>query len=186
MLRGVLVSKTEEQTDLLKLEKMILNFFKESSFLKIEVASKTFLDFLFLPFFTIKLFFKSFKSDFIVANENSFLGFWVVLVCFLNSKESMVILKDDALWSSYLNRSTFIIPIRDFYRVLPKLRFKEKILFFINRFICNYSDYLVFYDKELVELWANFYGFNKEKALIIEVPKIAKRKKVGVLAKKTF
>lgn len=186
MLRGVLVSKTEEQADLLKLEKMILNFFKESSFLRMDVAFTTFFDFLFLPFFAIKLFLKSFKIDFIVSNDSSFLGFWVVLVCFLNSKQSMVILKNDSLWNSYLKRSTFIMPIRDFYRVLPKLRLKEKALFFINKFICNYSDYLVFYDKELVELWANFYGFTKEKALIIEVPKATKKKKAGILAKKTF
>jgi hypothetical protein len=98
----------------------------------------------------------------------------------------MIVVDHDNLWSLYLSRTKVLIPIKDFYRILPRLSIREKMAMNINKVLCNYSDYLVFYDKEIVELWENFYGFAKEKALLIKVPKSVKNYKTKVLAKKPF
>jgi hypothetical protein len=100
-----------------------------------------------------------------------------VIVGFLNSKKTLVVIKEDSLVFKYNLRSKFLIPIRDFYRILPKLKRDESLRIKMNHLLVSYSDFLLFYDKNIADVWENFYGFSKEKALVLETRKIKKGKK---------
>lgn len=178
MNEGLLIYSNFDVDNLPKLEKVFNNLLGSGKFSYISVSLKNKWQLIFnLPFFVLSLLFKVLGKKFIVTTEDSLIGFLSVLMAFFNSKKSILVLDSDNLWESFVERSSFFIPIRDFYRILPTLNFYEQAILFFNKFICNYADHLVFLDKEMAEIWSNFYGFSKEKALIIKSNKAKIKKK---------
>lgn len=169
MNEGLLIYSNFNVENLPKLEKVFSSLLDSGKFSYISIVLKNKWQLIFKsPFFFLFLFFKVFGKKFIVTTEDALVGFLSVLIAFLNSRKSVLVLNSDSLWNSFIERKNIFIPIRDFYRVLPTLNFFERIILFSNKFICNYADNLVFFDKETAEIWSNFYGFSKEKALIIK------------------
>lgn len=168
---ALIVFDKEKTEDLSKLEKLVSSSFGVENF--VYFSNKFDLNNfwgLFLGIFIVfpLVFLKSFGKNNIIVIGDGFLAMTCVVVGFLNSKKTMAVIQEDSLLSIYNSRSSFILPDRDFYRILPKLKKNEWWILRSNKWFINYVDVILFYEKELADIWENFYGFSKEKAFVIK------------------
>jgi glycosyltransferase involved in cell wall biosynthesis len=108
------------------------------------------------------------RTDVIIALDTVSVGFPAVISSFLLGKKIAVRIGGDFLWETYLERSGIKIPLPDFYRILPTLSPKERIILKVHQFILDYTDFIVFSTEWHRDIWSSFYNINADKVRIVE------------------
>src|SRR3989344_1229267 len=95
-------------------------------------------------FYLARIFVATYKTDVIIALDTVSVGFPAAISSFLWGKKIAIRIGGDFFWESYVERKGIAIPLPDFYKILPTLSFKEKVIAKIHQFIMDYSDFIVF------------------------------------------
>src|SRR3989338_3261741 len=70
--------------------------------------------------------------------------------------------------NSIIALDTVSVGFPAFYKIMPKLSFKEKVIARIHQFVLSYTDYIVFSTAWQRDIWTGFYNVLPEKIRIIE------------------
>jgi glycosyltransferase involved in cell wall biosynthesis len=110
-----------------------------------------------------------YKADFVLALDTYSAALPALCAAKLLGKIIIIRTGGDFLWESYVERTGDLVLLRDFYKVsIPKFNFKEKIIFFLTKFILNNVDALVWSTKWQKEIFELPYELSKQKNFIIE------------------
>ena len=116
----------------------------------------------------VRIFFAAFRANSIIALDTVSVGFPAVVASFVLGKKIVIRTGGDFLWESYLERTRQELPLPAFYKITPKLSFKEKVIARIHQFVLSYTDYIVFSTAWQRDIWTGFYNVLPEKIRIIE------------------
>lgn len=115
-----------------------------------------------------RVFFAAFDADLIIALDTFSTGFPAILTAKLLRKKAILRVGGDFLWETYIEKTGNLIKLKDFYERIPKLPFKQKILFFLQKFtIKNYSA-LAFNSNWQKKIFEKFYNLDISKNYVIE------------------
>ncbi len=74
----------------------------------------------------------------------------------------------DFLWSAYINRTSEPLTLPNFYRSLPKLNLKERLIFFFMKwFFIKIVDFLAFNTEWQRNIWQRFYGIKEFRSGVV-------------------
>ncbi len=119
-------------------------------------------------FYFIKFVFNLSKTDLIIALDTFSVGLPTVLVAKLFGKKIILRIGGDFLWESYVERSGNLLTFGRFYEAMPTLSIKERIIFFLTKFVLRNSAAVVFSTEWQRDIFKKAYGLEGEKILVIE------------------
>ncbi len=108
------------------------------------------------------------SADAIIALDTVRVGFPAVVASFLMGKKVAVRTGGDFLWEAYLERTGYELPLPAFYKIMPPLSFRERIIQKIHQFLLDYTDFMVFSTAWQRDIWLSFYTISEIKVRIIE------------------
>lgn len=94
--------------------------------------------------FFFRAIFNLFGKDFIISLDTFSTGFPTILACFLFRKKNVIRIGGDFLWESYVERTGHKISLNVFYSEHRKFSIKEKIIYFLTKFVLNNAGSLAF------------------------------------------
>ena len=86
----------------------------------------------------------SFRSDVILILDTFSVGFPTILAATIFGKKNIIRVGGDFVWSAYVNRTGNGIALPEFYRAIPNLNLKERIIFFLTKWMIKEADFLAF------------------------------------------
>lgn len=108
------------------------------------------------------------KCDFIIAMDTFSVGFPAVLAAMIFGKKIAIRIGGDFLWESYIERTKKQITLKEFNSRIPRLTPKEKIIFYISRFIMQHASALVFNSEWQKEIFRQSYALNPHQIFVVE------------------
>lgn len=117
-------------------------------------------------FFFFKIIPRVLISDFCITLDTFSVGLPSLIVCRLFQKKIIVRIGGDFLWENYLLSTKKQIPLPVFYENLPRLSFKEKIIFKAHQFILNKADLIVFSTEWQRSIWQKKYKISDNTKII--------------------
>ncbi len=105
-----------------------------------------------------------FWADKILALDTFSVGVPSVAAAKLFGKKVIVRVGGDFLWSAYINRTGEPITLPEFYRNMPKLNFKEKLIHFFTKIFIKWVDFLAFNTEWQKNLWQETYDISYVKS----------------------
>jgi glycosyltransferase involved in cell wall biosynthesis len=132
-----------------------------------------------------RLILQGYSCDYVIALDTVSVGFPAVAMSFALGKKVAIRTGGDFLWEAWLERTGMEIPLPAFYKIMPELAYKERLIQKIHQFILDYTDYVVFSTKWQCDIWSGFYNVEPEKVRIIENCYYEKRP-ANVPSKKIF
>lgn len=108
------------------------------------------------------------NKDVVIALDTVSVGFPAVVASFLLGKKIAVRTGGDFLWETYLDERKSKLPLPAFYKFLPRLTFKERVILKVHQFLLDYTDYIVFSTAWQRDIWSGFYNIDKSKVRLIE------------------
>ncbi len=118
-------------------------------------------------FFFVKIFPKILWSNYVLALDTFSSGFPAVMAASLCSKKSMVRVGGDSLWSAYVNRTAVSVSLPNFYKTLPKLNLKEKLIKFFTKMLISKADALAFNTDWQKIIWQINFDISKVKIFVV-------------------
>ncbi len=106
-------------------------------------------------------------ADKILALDTFSVGFASTLVARILRKKVTIRVGGDFVWSAYVNRTGEPIVLPEFYRKLPELNAKEKIIFGLNRWAIKNAHFLAFNTEWQRRIWSSFYKIPEDKSGVI-------------------
>jgi len=116
--------------------------------------------------FFFKTFLKTIKADFIIALDTYSAGLPAVILGKLFRKKVLLRIGGDFLWETYTARGGKL-GLVDFYRSMPVLSLKEKIIYFFQKYIFKNS-YAIFTTKWQKEIFEKVYPLRTNGVFVIE------------------
>ncbi|OGM92029.1 MAG: hypothetical protein A3J09_02855 [Candidatus Zambryskibacteria bacterium RIFCSPLOWO2_02_FULL_51_21] len=109
----------------------------------------------------------AFWADKILALDTFSVGLPSVIAAGLFRKKVIIRVGGDFVWSAYVNRTGKPLTLPAFYKNLPKLNFKEKIIFFLTKWVISKTDFLAFNTEWQKNIWAGYYRIPSGKSGVI-------------------
>lgn len=124
-------------------------------------------------YFLIKIIWPVFRADYILTLDTYSVGVPTIFVASMLNRKTIVRVGGDYFWSAYVNRTGEKISLREFYKSLPKLSWKERVILSLTKKLLNRATFLAFNTEWQNKIWKDFYGFRQEKAGVIRnfIPK---------------
>ena len=127
-----------------------------------------------LPFFArhifyfLKIIFNLNKVDLIIALDLISTGFPSVLAARIFKKKIILRTGGDFLWETYVERTGNLISLSDFYKNIPPLPLKHKIILILQRFVLSDSSAVVFNSFWQRDFFKRIYRLDSEKLFVVE------------------
>jgi len=106
-------------------------------------------------------------ADKILALDTFSVGFASTLAAKILRKKVTIRVGGDFVWSAYVNRTGRPVALPEFYRKLPELNTKEKIIFRLNRWAIQNAHFLAFNTEWQREIWRDFYKLSESKIGVV-------------------
>lgn len=120
------------------------------------------------PLYFLKLLVYGLRSDVILGFDSLSVGLPSVLAGRLLGKKVILRLGGDFLWEQYIERTREKIPLSQFYKEARLLSRKEKVIFFITRFVLQKCDLVVFTNEWIKEIFVGGYDLKPGQLTVIE------------------
>ena len=114
-----------------------------------------------------KIWADAFWADKILALDTFSVGLPSVMAARFFGKKVIVRVGGDFLWSAYANRTGAKISLPAFYQNIPRLNFKEGIIFSLTKWMIGKTDFLAFNTEWQKNIWANYYQISKERIGVV-------------------
>ncbi len=134
----------------------------------------------------LKVFFKVYKSDFVIALDTFSVCLPSFVACKILRKKIIVRTGGDFLWESYLDRTQKTIKLSDFYKEDRFFNLKERLVFWITKVLLNNVDVVVFSTKYQKDIFTSAYDISEDRCAIIENLYLKNDKRNIVPKKKVF
>lgn len=108
-------------------------------------------------YFFIKILPASWWADNFLTLDTFSVGLPTVVASIIFRKKVIVRVGGDFLWSAYVNRTGAAVTLTDFYKNLPELNTKEKIIFSLTKFLTRHADFLAFITLWQKDIWESSY-----------------------------
>ena len=106
-------------------------------------------------------------ADKILALDTFSVGVPAVLAGKLLGKKTIVRVCGDFLWSAYVNRTGVSITLPEFYKSMPALNTKEKIIFHLYRWAIRNAGFLAFNTEWQRSIWEKTYDISYVKSGVV-------------------
>ncbi|OHA91126.1 MAG: hypothetical protein A2758_01455 [Candidatus Zambryskibacteria bacterium RIFCSPHIGHO2_01_FULL_49_18] len=106
-------------------------------------------------------------ADKILALDTFSVGFASTLAAKIIRKKVTIRVGGDFMWSAYVNRTGRPLTLPEFYKELPELNTKEKIIFRLNRWAIQNAHFLAFNTEWQKEIWRDFYKLSESKIGVV-------------------
>lgn len=116
----------------------------------------------------IKILRKIPTADVVLAFDALSVGLPALALSKFFRKKIFVRLGGDFLWEQYIERTKTPVLLSQFYAEGRKLTIKEKIIFWLVRFVVCRVDYVVFSTAWLQNIFVSAYGIKEEKSFVVE------------------
>lgn len=118
-------------------------------------------------YFFFKILKKVWWADYALTLDTFSVGLPTVLACsFLNTK-SIARVGGDYVWSAYVNRTGKALTLPDFYKNIPKLNLKERIIFFFTKIFIDRVDFFAFNTKWQKDIWSSYYKIQDYRSRVV-------------------
>lgn len=104
----------------------------------------------------------------IIALDTFSVGFPTVLASKIFRKKVIMRIGGDFLWESYVERTGYLITLSDFYKEIPKLPLKQRLIFYLQKFALKNCSALAFNTEWQKKIFAKTYGLDSQKTYVIE------------------
>src|SRR3989344_2506228 len=118
-------------------------------------------------YFFLRIFPVCLWADRILTLDTFSVGVPTVLAAKICGKKSVVRVGGDFLWSAYVNRTSKAILLSEFYREIPKLNLKEKLILSLTKGMIKKVDFLAFNTEWQRKIWSNFYDIPADKSGVV-------------------
>lgn len=118
-------------------------------------------------YFLIKIIWPVFRADYILTLDTYSVGVPTIFVASMLNRKTIVRVGGDYLWSAYVNRTGEKISLREFYKSLPKLSWKERVILSLTKKLLNRANFLAFNTFWQKEIWRTFYQIDESKMGVI-------------------
>lgn len=108
-------------------------------------------------YFFLKILPSSIWADYILTLDTYSAGVPSVMAAMACSKKIIVRVGGDSVWSAYVNRIGSSLVLSEFYKKLPKMSWKEKLMMFFTRFLVKKADFLAFNTEWQKKIWGSYY-----------------------------
>jgi glycosyltransferase involved in cell wall biosynthesis len=108
------------------------------------------------------------KADLIIALDTFSAGLPSVIVSKIFKKKCIVRLGGDFLWESYVEKTGHLLTIREFYRRMPLLPFRQKMIFLLSKFVLQNFSAIVFSTEWQKDIFKKPYGLDGNKVFVVE------------------
>ena len=108
------------------------------------------------------------KADLVIALDTFSVGLPAVIAAKVFRKKIIIRVSGDFLWESYVERSGNLLIATEFYRTMPELSLKEKIVFSLTKFIFRNCSAIAFTTIWQKEIFKKPYNLDTGKIYIIE------------------
>ncbi|MFA5838552.1 MAG: hypothetical protein WC849_01255 [Candidatus Paceibacterota bacterium] len=136
--------------------------------------------------FFFKAVFNLFGKNFIISLDTFSTGFPTILACILFRKKNVIRIGGDFLWESYVERTGHMIPLNIFYFGHKKFSIKEKIIYFLTKFVLNNSGSLAFNTKWQKDIFVRDYKLSDKKNIYVIENFIGEKEKSEKYKEKNF
>jgi glycosyltransferase involved in cell wall biosynthesis len=116
----------------------------------------------------LQLIFRIWGTDLIIALDSFSVGLPAVLAAKIFNKKIIIRLGGDFLWENYVEKTGNIIAFIEFYKKMPELSLKQKIIFFLTKFVLQSSSAVVFSAEWQRNIFQKVYNLEPNKLFIIE------------------
>ncbi len=118
-------------------------------------------------YFFLKILSKVFRADAVLTLDSFSVGIPSLLASKLFNKKIIARIGGDFLWETYVNESGHKLTISEFYKALPKLSLKQKIIHRATRYFTKHIDHIVYNSEFQRKIWGNVYSINSFKTSVI-------------------
>ena len=120
-------------------------------------------------YYFLRLLPKAFRADFIFSPDTFSAAVPAVFVAKLLRKKILIRTGGDFLWEEYVERTGDLVLLRNFYKSrMDKFSLKEKIIFFLTRFVLRHADGIIFSTKWQRDIFTPAYRIDLDKTAIVE------------------
>lgn len=119
-------------------------------------------------FYFFRIFISVLISDAVFALDTFSVGLPAVLAGKILGKKTVLRVAGDFLWENYVESSGKLITLEDFYKNMPTLPLKHKIIFKLSKFILRNSFANVFNTAWQKNIFEKYYRSNKDKNFVVE------------------
>jgi|SRR3989344_270936 len=106
-------------------------------------------------------------ADRVIALDTFSVGVPSVLAAKFLGKKVIVRIGGDFLWESYVERTGNKVTLKQFNANIPKLNFKEKLIFYFTKILIKLADKLVFNTEWQREIWHKQYDISYVKSHVV-------------------
>jgi len=107
-------------------------------------------------------------ADVVMGFDTWSSGMPAMLAAKLCGKKMLVRIGGDFLWEAYVQRTHKLVRFSEFYNEKANFSLKELVTFMGTRWLTRHMDLMVFNTAWQKDLWEIMYGFNPQKAMVIE------------------
>lgn len=108
------------------------------------------------------------SADLVVAFDTFSVGLPSVFAAKLFNRKIAVRVAGDFLWENYIEKGGEMLALKAFYDKKPKLSFKQKLIFYLSRYVFNNCSALVFSTDWQMKIIAENYDLTNKNLFIIE------------------
>ncbi len=106
-------------------------------------------------------------ADIIFALDSASVGFPAALAAAVTGTPLVIRVEGDFLWESFVERTRRDVTLAEFYRAMPQLSPKERLIRRITKFVLSRASRLAFSSEWRREMMLRAYGIPREKTVII-------------------
>lgn len=118
-------------------------------------------------YFALKILPKVFNSNYVLALDTYSVGIPSVILSKIFNKKLIIRVGGDFLFSTYLNRTSEQLTLREFYENLPKLNMKERIIFYTTKLLMKKVNFLAFNTAWQKDIWKSAYSLNEDQVGVV-------------------
>jgi hypothetical protein len=107
------------------------------------------------------------RTDYVLTLDTFSTGVpsvWAARIC---GKKSMIRIGGDSLWSAYVNRTGRELTLPNFYKEMPKLSIKEKIIGSYMKNMIKRASYLAFNTEWQRRIWRSYYQIEEGRSYVV-------------------
>lgn len=119
-------------------------------------------------YYFFRLLFNLSSIDFILILDTFSVGLPTVLAAKLFNKKTLLRTGGDFLWEQYIKNHQIDLTLNDFYLSKPQLNSKERVIYFLTKYILRNVDLLVFSTKWQRDIFIKNYDLKDVRCWIIE------------------
>lgn len=118
-------------------------------------------------YFLLRVFIGTLWADKILTLDTYSVGAPSVLAAKLLGRKVIIRIGGDFLWSAYVNRTSKPITLPEFYKNMPKLSAKERLILFFMKKMLKGADHLAFNTEWQRNIWKLFYKIKEGRSSVV-------------------